>query len=82
MRLPYHLLGGRPELEEVSRRHATGVYYGEHRLLGDFLAFVDTRDLMLGPSLVLDGKQPGSTLPVGAPSDQRHAVRSSEDFSK
>jgi hypothetical protein len=25
------------------------------RLLGDFLAFVDTRDLMLGPRLVLDG---------------------------
>ncbi len=59
MGLAYHLLGSRPELEEVSRRHATGVYYGEHRmlcrLLGEYLAFVDTRDFMLGPRLVLDG---------------------------
>ncbi len=59
MGLAYHLLGSRPELEEVSRRHATGVYYGEHRmlcrLLSEYLAFVDTRDFMLGPRLVLDG---------------------------
>ena len=49
----------RADLEEVSRRRATGVYYSEHRmlcrLLGEYLAFVDTRDLMLGPRLVLDG---------------------------
>lgn len=32
MGLAYHLLRSRPELEEVSRRHATGVYYGEHRV--------------------------------------------------
>jgi FkbM family methyltransferase len=36
-----------------------GVFYGDNRLLcrllGDYLAFVDTRDLMLGPRLVLDG---------------------------
>ncbi len=59
MGLAYHLLGSRPELEEVSRRRAAGVYYGEHRilcrLLGEYLAFVDTRDFMLGPRLVLDG---------------------------
>ena len=59
MPLPSHALSGRAELEEVSRRRAAGVYYGDHRLLcrllGDFLAFVDARDLMLGPRLVLDG---------------------------
>jgi FkbM family methyltransferase len=59
MPLPSHALSSRGELEEASRRKAAGVYYGEHRLLcrllGDFLAFVDTRDLMLGPRLVLDG---------------------------
>lgn len=57
--LPPHLLSNRAELEEVSRRKAAGVYYGDHRLLcrllGDYLAFVDARDLMLGPRLVLDG---------------------------
>ncbi|ADV62994.1 methyltransferase FkbM family [Isosphaera pallida ATCC 43644] len=59
MALPSHVLSSRAELEEVSRKKAAGVYYGDHRLLcrllGDFLAFVDTRDLMLGPRLVLDG---------------------------
>ncbi len=59
MPLPSHVLSSRDDLEEASRRKAAGVYYGEHRLLcrllGDFLAFVDTRDLMLGPRLVLDG---------------------------
>jgi FkbM family methyltransferase len=59
MPLPSHALSGRLELEEVSRRKAAGVYYGDHRLLcrllGDFLVFVDARDLMLGPRLVLDG---------------------------
>ncbi|GIW91252.1 MAG: hypothetical protein KatS3mg109_1684 [Pirellulaceae bacterium] len=59
MSLPGHITHSRSRLEEVSRRHATGVYYGEHRmlcrLLGEYLAFVDTRDFMLGPRLVLDG---------------------------
>jgi len=59
MPLSGQLRASRLELEEHSRKHAAGVYYGEHRLLcrllGDFLAFVDTRDLMLGPRLVLDG---------------------------
>ena len=59
MPLPPHLLSSRAELEEVSRKKAAGVYYGDHRLLcrllGDYLAFVDARDLMLGPRLVLDG---------------------------
>jgi len=59
MPLPSHVLSNRAELEEVSRRKAAGVYYGDHRLLcrllGDYLAFVDARDLMLGPRLVLDG---------------------------
>jgi FkbM family methyltransferase len=59
MPLPSHTLSSRLELEEVSRRRAAGVYYGDHRLLcrllGDFLVFVDARDLMLGPRLVLDG---------------------------
>jgi FkbM family methyltransferase len=59
MSLSYPLRASRVELEAFSRQRAGGVYYGEHRLLcrllGDFLAFVDTRDLMLGPRLVLDG---------------------------
>jgi FkbM family methyltransferase len=59
MHLSGELRASRLELEEHSRKHAAGVYYGDHRLLcrllGDFLAFVDTRDLMLGPRLVLDG---------------------------
>jgi FkbM family methyltransferase len=59
MPLPNHVRGTREELEQVSRRKAIGVYYGDHRLLcrllGDFLVFVDARDLMLGPRLVLDG---------------------------
>jgi FkbM family methyltransferase len=46
-------------LEEVSRKRAAGVFYGDSRLLcrilGDYLAFVDACDLMLGPRLVLDG---------------------------
>lgn len=59
MPLPPHVLSSRADLEEVSRKRAAGVYYGDNRLLcrllGDYLAFVDTRDLMLGPRLVLDG---------------------------
>ncbi len=59
MALSSQLQASRLELEEFSRKSAAGVYYGDHRLLcrllGDFLAFVDTRDLMLGPRLVLDG---------------------------
>ncbi|HZT79916.1 MAG TPA: FkbM family methyltransferase [Gemmataceae bacterium] len=59
MPLPSHVLSSRADLEEASRKKAAGVYYGEHRLLcrllGDYLAFVDARDLMLGPRLVLDG---------------------------
>jgi FkbM family methyltransferase len=59
MHLSGELRASRLELEEHSRKHAAGVYYGEHRLLcrllGDYLAFVDTRDLMLGPRLVLVG---------------------------
>jgi FkbM family methyltransferase len=59
MPLPSHVLSSRADLEEASRKKAAGVYYGDHRLLcrllGDFLAFVDARDLMLGPRLVLDG---------------------------
>jgi len=59
MALANHLVSSRFELEDVSWRRAAGVYYGEHRmlcrLLGDYLAFVDTRDFMLAPRLVLDG---------------------------
>ncbi|MCS7022597.1 MAG: hypothetical protein NZU63_12305 [Gemmataceae bacterium] len=59
MPLPSHLVSNRAELEEVSHRRAIGVYYAGHqmlcRLLGEYPAFVDTRDLMLGPRLVLDG---------------------------
>jgi FkbM family methyltransferase len=59
MALANHLVSSRFELEEVSRRRAVGVYYGEYRmlcrLLGEYLAFVDTRDFMLAPRLVLDG---------------------------
>ena len=59
MPLPSHVLSSRADLEEASRKKAAGVYYGDHRLLcrllGEYLAFVDARDLMLGPRLVLDG---------------------------
>lgn len=59
MPLSDHIWNSRAELESVSRRRAVGAYYGGQRLLcrllGDFLAFVDSRDLMLGPRLVLDG---------------------------
>jgi FkbM family methyltransferase len=59
MPLPSHALSSRAELEEFSRKKAAGVYYGDNRLLcrllGGYLAFVDARDLMLGPRLVLDG---------------------------
>jgi FkbM family methyltransferase len=59
MALANHLVSSRFELEDVSRRRAAGVYYGEHRmlcrLLGEYLAFVDTRDFMLAPRVVLDG---------------------------
>lgn len=52
-------LGSRSELEAASRQLAQAVPYGDHRilcrLLGEFLAFVDDRDLMLGPRLALDG---------------------------
>jgi FkbM family methyltransferase len=57
--IPNRLLGSRAELEATSRSSAAGVYYGDQRLLcrllDEYLAFVDTRDLMLGPRLVLDG---------------------------
>jgi len=59
MALQHPLLASRRELEDFSRRRATGVYYGNYRLLcrllGSFPAFVDSRDLMFGPRLVLDG---------------------------
>lgn len=59
MPLPNHVRGTCEELQRVSRRKAAGVSYGDNRLLcrmlGDFLMFVDARDLMLGPRLVLDG---------------------------
>jgi FkbM family methyltransferase len=52
-------LGTRSELEATSRRLANALPYGDHRvlcrLLGEYLAFVDDRDLMLGPRLALDG---------------------------
>jgi len=52
-------LGNRVELEAVSRQRAQAVPYGNNRvlcrLLGEYLAFVDDRDLMLGPRLALDG---------------------------
>jgi FkbM family methyltransferase len=52
-------LGNRVELEAVSRQRAQAVPYGNNRvlcrLLGENLAFVDDRDLMLGPRLALDG---------------------------
>lgn len=52
-------LGSRSELEAMSRQLAQAVPYGDHRvlcrLLGEYLAFVDSRDLMLGPRLALDG---------------------------
>ncbi|MCL6481974.1 MAG: FkbM family methyltransferase [Firmicutes bacterium] len=59
MALANHLLSSRFELEDYSRRRAAGIFYGENRmlcrLLGDYLAFVDTHDFMLAPRLVLDG---------------------------
>jgi tRNA G37 N-methylase Trm5 len=59
MALANHLVNSRFELEDVSRRRAAGVYYGDHRmlccLLGEYLAFVDTHDFMLAPRLVADG---------------------------
>jgi hypothetical protein len=52
-------MNSRWELEEYSRRRATGIFYGDNRmlcrLLGDYLAFVDTHDFMLAPRLVADG---------------------------
>ena len=59
MPLSGELQASRLELEAHSRKHAASVYYGDHRLicrlLGDFLAFVDARDPMLGSRLMLDG---------------------------
>jgi FkbM family methyltransferase len=59
MGLSYPLLNSRWELEDYSRRRAAGIFYSENRmlcrLLGDYLAFVDTHDFMLAPRLVLDG---------------------------
>lgn len=53
------ILGNRAELEATSRQLAQAVPFGDHRvlcrLLGEYLAFVDSRDLMLGPRLALDG---------------------------
>jgi hypothetical protein len=49
MALPYPLLNSRWELEEHSRRRATGIFYGDNRklcrLLGEYLAFVDTHTI-------------------------------------
>ncbi len=59
MPLSPHVLSSRADLEEVSRRRATGFYYGEHwmicRLLGEYRPLVDTRDFIPGPRLVVDG---------------------------
>ncbi|MCO6454929.1 MAG: FkbM family methyltransferase [Pirellulaceae bacterium] len=59
MSLPDQLRNSRQSLEQHSSKRVVGVHYGEQRLLcrllGEFLAFVDTRDLMLGPRLVTDG---------------------------
>lgn len=59
MSLSPHLLASRLELEQHSASRAAGIYYGDGRLLvrllGEFLAFVDTRDRMVGPRLALDG---------------------------
>jgi FkbM family methyltransferase len=59
MGLAVPLLSSRWELEDYARRRATGLFYGDTRmlcrLLGDYLAFVDTHDFMLAPRLVLDG---------------------------
>jgi FkbM family methyltransferase len=59
MGLAVPLLSSRWELEDYARRRATGHFYGDTRmlcrLLGDYLAFVDTHDFMLAPRLVADG---------------------------
>lgn len=59
MPLAKELVTDRATLEAFAKSRAAGVPYGDHRILcrilGDYLAFVDCRDLMLGPRLVLDG---------------------------
>jgi FkbM family methyltransferase len=59
MALPYPLVSSRPELEQYSFHRATGIYYGQTRmlcrLLGEYPAFVDTQDVLLAPRLILDG---------------------------
>jgi FkbM family methyltransferase len=59
MGLAVPLLSSRWELEDYARRRETGLCYGDTRmlcrLLGDYLAFVDTHDFMLAPRLVADG---------------------------
>src|SRR5262245_48042061 len=59
MAVAHCALASRSELESTSRQLAQAVPYGDHRvlcrLLGEYLAFVDDRDLMLGPRLALDG---------------------------
>ena len=51
MSLPYPLINSRWELEEYSRRSATGIYFGETRMLcrvlGDYPAFVDTKEAVV-----------------------------------
>ena len=59
MPLPLQLVRDRAELELFARERVTSALYGENRLLcrilGEYPIFVDTRDLMLGPRLVMDG---------------------------
>jgi len=57
--LPRQLFDSRSELEAFSRHLALGVYCSDHRLLcrlwGEIPFFVDTRDCIFAPRLVLDG---------------------------
>ncbi|MEZ6099973.1 MAG: FkbM family methyltransferase [Pirellulaceae bacterium] len=57
--LPPQLLRDRDQLEQFARQRSTSALYGDHRvlcrILGEYPIFVDTRDLMLGPRLVMDG---------------------------
>ena len=69
MSLPGWLTSNREELERVSRAQARTTGYGGDRLLcrllGKYLAFVDTRDRMIGPRLALDGFwEPWVTLAI------------------
>jgi FkbM family methyltransferase len=69
MPITQEILGSRAQLEDTSRRQSGGVMYEDHRLLcrllGKYCVFVDTRDLMLAPRLVLDGFwEPWVTLAI------------------